>query len=98
MAAQALPEPLLLRGDVAASYACAALDAAGRILLCLGERTLKAMVEHPNLALGHPRLRVRVQRALEETRSAQLRTEKVYSPNASILTPQQCCSTADRNR
>ena len=81
--AQALPEPLLLRGDAAASYACAALDAAGRILLCLGERTLKAMVEHPNLALGHPRLRVRVQRALEETRSAQLRTDKVYSPNAS---------------
>ena len=83
LAAQALPEPLLLRGDVAASYACAVLDAAGRMLLCLGERSLKAMSEHPNLALGHPRLRARVQRALEETRSAQLRTEKVYSPSAS---------------
>ena len=83
LAAEAALEPLLLRGDVAASYACAVLDAAGRMLLCLGERTLKAMAEHPNLSMGHPRLRARVQRALEETRSAQLRTEKVYSPNAS---------------
>lgn len=71
-------EPLFANGDDCAGYATLVLEQAGRILDCVGEQILVALIEEPAIPRHSATLLVRLKASLAGQQAAALRSFKAY--------------------
>ncbi|XP_024372189.1 uncharacterized protein [Physcomitrium patens] len=86
--------PLFATGDDCAGYATCVLEQAGRILDCVGEQMLVALIEEPAIARHSPTLMVRLKASLADHQAAALRSFKAYeTASRSNNAPEQSHTT-----